>query len=263
MSLTMGFEPIENHTDRKEYDKNDCELNAGKRLLKNLRSAYPKRTFCITGDNLFSAANFIQQIKSYGWSFIITAKPERNKELFSMYDYVYEKKRSTNFFDKNGHQHHYEWANQIPLKLETNLSKQVLVNLLEYTEINANGEVIYYNSWATDILLKNENVKEIAKGGRARFQIENCTFNEQKTRGYNIEHNFGHFGNLPNVFFGLAQIAHLFSQLFVLWREGKKLILETGSQRRFWERMATLITSVPLPCCDFPIFNIKFEFNTC
>ncbi|MCB9027051.1 MAG: hypothetical protein H6625_12075 [Bdellovibrionaceae bacterium] len=110
--------------------------------------------------------------------------------------------------------------------------------------------------------LHENNVKEVAAGGRARFKIENVTFNEQKTRGCFVEHNFGHFGNLPNVFFGLAQIAHLFSQMFYLWREGKRLIQKVGSQRRFRERLATLFSSIKMPIYDLPILQVKLELNS-
>jgi hypothetical protein len=83
ISLPLAFEPIENNGEQTEYQKNDCELNAAKRLLKAMKTDYPKRPFCITGDNLFAALPIVQQIQSCGWRFILTAKPERNKELFS------------------------------------------------------------------------------------------------------------------------------------------------------------------------------------
>lgn len=261
VSLSMSYEPIENIGVVGEYEKNDCEINAAKRLLKRMKSHYPKRPFCITGDNLFSAQTITEQIKNSGWSFIIVAKPERNKEIFSWYDYLHEKKQSYQWMDEQGHQHHYEWSNRLPLKQVKDEDK-FWVNLLEYTEVDSEGKVLYYNTWITDIELKRNNIKEVAKGGRARFIIENVSFNELKTRGYHIQHNYGHFGDLPNVFFGLALLAHLFSQLFYLWREGKRLVQQVGSNRRFWERMATLYSSIRIPVSDTPIFHIKFDFNS-
>jgi hypothetical protein len=44
----------------------------------------------------------------------------------------------------------------------------------------------------TDLPVGPDNVAELAAGGRARWKIENETFNVLKTKGYNIEHNFGH-----------------------------------------------------------------------
>jgi hypothetical protein len=40
--------------------------------------------------------------------------------------------------------------------------------------------------------VNRENVAELAASGRARWKIENEAFNVLKTKGYNLEHNFGH-----------------------------------------------------------------------
>lgn len=261
-SLALAFEPIENAGERTEYEKNDCEINAAKRLLRKMKVTYPKRPFCILGDNLFAVLPIAKQIQSNGWNFILTAKPERNQELFSWHDSMSDHKKQYQFTDNNGGKHFYEWVNGLPLRQEDSGKNYFFVNLLEYTEMGENGQVLYYNSWVTDILLHERNVKEIARGGRARFNIENSSFNEQKTRGYHTEHNFGHFGNLPNVFFGLAQIAHLFSEAFSLWKEGKRLTQEVGSKRRFWERMATLYSSVAVPTHELPILYLKFTSDS-
>ncbi len=37
-----------------------------------------------------------------------------------------------------------------------------------------------------------DSVAELAACGRARWKIENETFNVLKCSGYNLEHNFGH-----------------------------------------------------------------------
>jgi hypothetical protein len=66
------------------------------------------------------------------------------------------------------------------------------VNWFEIEIVNRNGEVTYRNSFVTDLPVGPENVAELAACGRARWKIENETFNVLKTKGYNIEHNFGH-----------------------------------------------------------------------
>ena len=58
--------------------------------------------------------------------------------------------------------------------------------------VNAEGEVTYRNSFVTDLPSIADNVVELAACGRARWKIENETFNVLKTKGYNLEHNFGH-----------------------------------------------------------------------
>jgi hypothetical protein len=47
-------------------------------------------------------------------------------------------------------------------------------------------------TWITDIWVTKENVKKLSQGGRARWKIENETFNTLKNQGYYLEHNYGH-----------------------------------------------------------------------
>lgn len=83
----------------------------------------------------------------------------------------------------------------------------------------------------------------IAEAARARFAIENRNFKEQKKLGFHTEHNYGHKGNLPNVFFGLAQVAQLITELFSLWRVGKLAIEKIGSKRRYFEQLVGMLGS--------------------
>jgi len=57
---------------------------------------------------------------------------------------------------------------------------------------DAHGNLRYRNSFVTDLPVNRENVAELAASGRARWKIENEAFNVLKTKGYNLEHNFGH-----------------------------------------------------------------------
>jgi hypothetical protein len=263
-SLPIQFEPIERSDVETEYSKNDCELNAGKRFLINLKTQFPKRSFCFLADNLFAVDPFINMLKDRSWHFIITAKPERNKELFFMFNYVSEKKKNLETTDVKGILRRYQWSNQLPLKQYTKNEKEILVNLVVFQEINSDGEILYESTWMTDLEVNKDTVKKIAQAGRARFVIENRNFNEQKNLGFSTEHNFGHFGNLPNVFFGLAQIAQLMTELFRFWKCGKEEIKKVGSKRRYFERLAVMLSSFIFPeeGSVFAIFNLKFEFNS-
>ena len=47
-------------------------------------------------------------------------------------------------------------------------------------------------TWVTDLAVSGSNVRELARAARARWRIENETFNTLKNQGYHFEHNFGH-----------------------------------------------------------------------
>src|SRR5271168_4992317 len=66
------------------------------------------------------------------------------------------------------------------------------VNWLMIEIRNAAGEMTYRNSFITDLPTDRDTVVELSACGRARWKIENESFNVLKTKGYNLEHNFGH-----------------------------------------------------------------------
>src|SRR5438045_7008995 len=68
----------------------------------------------------------------------------------------------------------------------------VRVNFIEYWEIG-NGQSQHF-SWVTDLRVSKRTVYRLMRGGRARWKIENETFNTLKNQGYNFEHNYG-YGN--------------------------------------------------------------------
>jgi len=266
-SLPFQFEPIERsdlsvEAAETQYSKNDCELNAAKRAIQKLKINFPKRSFCFLGDNLFAAQSVTELIRANGWHFIFTAKPERNKELFFMWEYLKDRRQCLLKKDNKGHKHHYRWTEGLPLKQAKFKESVPKVNLLFYEEISEQGEVIYKSSWTTDINIESKNVMQIAKAGRARFSIENRNFNEQKNLGFQSEHSFGHFGNLPNVFFGLQQIAQLITELFRFWKPGADWIKQAGSKRRYFETLAVLMAHTILSVDELPILYLKFDFSS-
>jgi hypothetical protein len=66
------------------------------------------------------------------------------------------------------------------------------VDWLSIEIVNAAGNITYRNSFVTGLPVDRDNVAELAACGRARWKIENESLNVLKTKGYNLEHNFGH-----------------------------------------------------------------------
>lgn len=263
LSLPMFFEPIEKQiAEAAEYDKNDCEINAAKRLIAKMRTLYPKRSFCFLGDNLFAVTTIVDLIREKGGHFIFTAKPERNRELFSWAETLKEKWLTVEILDCDKTRRIYRFQNKLPLAQFYKEEQAIWVNLVELTEIKPDGSQSYYNTWVTDIEINKTNVVHIAQGGRARFaSIENRVFNEQKNLGFQMEHNFGHFANLPNVFFGFALVAQCLTQLFCNWARARIWIKNAGSQRRYFEQLSIMVSRTIIEDDGLPILYCKFEFG--
>ncbi len=93
---------------------------------------------------------------------------------------------------RQGKQHYidtYRFVNQVPLR---DSDDALQVNWCELVTTNAVGKVVYKNAFVTDHRIKEKNIVDIVAAGRARWKIENENNNTLKTKGYNLEHNFGH-----------------------------------------------------------------------
>jgi hypothetical protein len=107
--------------------------------------------------------------------------------------------------------HEFRWQNSVPLN---DSNPDLLVNSIEYWEKDSRGKVVQHFSWVTDIEINNDNLMQIMRGGRARWKVENETFNTLKNLGYNFEHNFGHgYQNLSNNLAVLMMLVFLIDQL--------------------------------------------------
>ena len=80
------------------------------------------------------------------------------------------------------------------------------------------------------------------RGGRARWKIENETFNTLKNQGDNFEHNDGHgTQNLSVVFAVLMLLAFLVDQTQQLCCAVLRAVwAKMGSKRLLWEHMRAL-----------------------
>jgi hypothetical protein len=112
---------------------------------------------------------------------------------------------------RNQIEHRFKYVNQVPLNFE---NIDLNINFLEYEEKNIKTGKVQHFSWVTDLELNKDNVYEIMRGGRARWRIENETFNTLKNQGYEFEHNFGHgYQHLSTVFANLMFLAFLVDQV--------------------------------------------------
>ena len=232
--IPFAPEPI---TKQDGANKNDCERNASKRLLENIRREHPHLKLIIVEDGLASNGPHIELLKSLDMQFILGAKPDDHKFLFDWVKHArceeYEE------VDKKGLKQHYKFINDVPLN---DAHFDLRVNFLEYWETKSDGTPGQHFSWVTDIKLNKNNVKLIMKGGRARWRIENETFNTLKNQGYNFEHNYGH-GNkhLCSVFTMLMMLSFLIDQVQALccpfFQAARK---SAGTYRDLWSEMKTL-----------------------
>jgi hypothetical protein len=221
--------------------KQDCEINAAKRIVPKIRSAHPKLPITITADGLYSKQPFIDALKQAHMSFILVAKPADHKTLF---EWVHEldglgQGGQLQLTDNKARHHRYRWLNQVPLNGSRNADE---VNFFEYW-LQVDQKVTYHNSWVTDITVDKTNVVELVQAGRARWKIENETFNTLKNQGYHIEHNFGHGKqHLSMNFFVLNVLAFYIHQILELSDRAYQYCRSKFSSRQeYWNNLRAAI----------------------
>ena len=112
--LPLAPEPIKNTDGSK---KQDCEINASKRMISQIRKEHPKLNIIITGDGLYSKQPFIDELKTANMSYILVAKPKDHKILYEWFEELKGLEDIQKYESKGlkGKRYVYEWINQIPL----------------------------------------------------------------------------------------------------------------------------------------------------
>ena len=227
-------------------DKQDCEINSAKRWLNKNVEWLIENKVTLLGDDLFSRAPLIKNIMALASvRYIFVAKSTSHTYLsewigsYSEGDY-----QAYNVTEKQGNKsltYHYKIYTKVPLNGDHNSPE---VNYFEIKVINKTGKEVYNNSFVTNHDINFKNIHTIARMGRNRWKIENEAFNILKTKGYNLEHNFGHGkANLSNVLACLNLLAFLVHHLSEQLCEKYKRLRECfGARSRFFQTLATILS---------------------
>ncbi|RUP82571.1 hypothetical protein C7Y69_04615 [Alteromonas sp. KS69] len=221
------------------HKKQDCETNAAKRFIGQLRATHPRLRLMICGDGLFSHQPMIEEALAQGMHFLYVAKPDDHTYMMEWIA-AYKDIPSVEFKDEKGRTHRYQWQNQVPLH---GGEKAITVNYLAYQLINSKKKVTYKNSWVTDVEVTQDNIEQLVSGGRCRWKIENECFNTLKNQGYHITHNFGHGKkHLSDNMYILTLLAFYFHQIFELTDGMYQACRERyGSKAHMWENFRVTV----------------------
>src|SRR6267378_1995192 len=230
-------EPIVKHDGT---DKNDCERNAAKRFVAKLRQDHPHLKFIVNEDSLSSNAPHLETLHAHGLHYILGVKEGDHAYLFQQVQAAEHAGRVT-YYERHdraaGVVHRFRFVNDLPLNAS---HPDLRINFIEYWEVG--DAKVQHFSWVTDLRVSKRNVYPLMRGGRARWKIENETFNTLKNQGYHFEHNYGHGEqHLSVVFAMLLMLAFLVDQAQQLCCALFQAVwAKLGSKRLLWERMRAL-----------------------
>ena len=230
------------------HEKQDCERVAVKRWL----AAHSKRVGHLRpiymGDALFACQPLTEEVLKTGADFLFVCKQDGHKTL---YDFIkgatLDEHTITQIHPgKKKLTYHHRWIENVPLRD----GKDALnVNWIAVTITDAKGKKTYDGAFVTSLSVTKDNVAEIVACARARWKIENESFNVLKNNGYHLEHNFGHGKkNLAMMFAAMNLLAFAFHTVCdcfeTLWQSAREL---KRSRVRFFEHIRTLSSYLVFP----------------
>ena len=199
--ISLDTEWIENADMKTEKKKQDCEINAFKRMAPRIKKEYPKLKFIITGDALYATAPMLDICKDNGWHYIFNLKKKRLKQVYEEFEddikYMNETKID-----------HYFLSCSIKYKNH-------IFNVIRYeeTQLSKGKEKLVTFNYITDLKVNDYKIENIVAMGRRRWKIENEGFNEQKNGIFCISHLCSRNENALKIHYYFIQIAHIIRQL--------------------------------------------------
>ena len=235
-------DPAANRPDLTEDQrKQDCERNAAKRWLPAQLPALRAYRPVLLGDDLYCCQPLCALVADLGADFLFICKPSSHKALYKqlpnrrIWSTGWIRTRNQR---QQGESHRYQWRHNVPLRAGDDALKGTWIDF----EICRTGKRTYHNSFFTSLKVTADNVAEIARAGRARWKIENETFNCLAHHGYHLKHNFGHGQDgLANLLATLNLFAFTLHAVLDcvadLWRRCRD---KAGTRRRFFDKLRVL-----------------------
>jgi hypothetical protein len=238
-------------------EKQDCERNAVQRWLeKHAARLKPLRPVYLA-DDLFACQSVVKRLVDNGDDFIFTCKETSHKALYDFIDGAELERHEVGVRKGKTHERHrYRFIEKVPLR---DGKDAVLVNWIGFEILDAKGVVKYKTALITSLPVAKTNVADIVACGRARWKIENESFNVLKNHGYELEHNFGHGETyLAMTLAALNMLAFAWHTVLDLleppWRKAREAAEKRMS---FFAYLATLTSFVV-----FPTWSDLFEALT-
>ncbi len=191
-----------------EYDKQDCELKAAKRLLARLKDKFARLKLIILLDGLYLCHDILKTCRLNGWELSVTVTEKVSAFLRKAEEKLNDGggKRVTGIDPVDGRKRTVMWRNSVKHILG---GVEFKLNVIKMTKQGENGEECLF--FATTIFLRNDELRTLRildEICRLRWQIEE-QFKVQKHHGFELEAAFGTRGFAGQNYYLIVQIANI------------------------------------------------------
>lgn len=237
--------PPEFITPQDGSEKQDCEQNAAKRWIASHANWFEDQPITLLGDDLYSRQPMAEYCLEHNFNFIFVCLPTSHPALYEWLSFLEAngEVKTTQQRRWNGRYFEiwdYRYLNRVPLREQ---QPALLVNWCEVlVKRESDGQLLYHNSWITNHHLTPQRVILVGAAGRSRWRTENENHNVLKTRGYHLEHNFGHGKqHLASFLLTLNLLAFLFHTVLHLVDERyQRARIQRGTRRGFFQDVICL-----------------------
>jgi Transposase DDE domain len=221
--------------------KQDCERNAAKRWLEGHGGRMRALRPVYLGDALFSSQPMCAAVLDQGGDYLFVCKEDSHKTLYEFVRGAEPERHQVSERRMGGRTrtYRYSWVENVPLR---DGNDALNTHWLSVEVVDQAGKVTYRGAFVTSLAITPENVAEIVACARARWKIENESFNVLKNHGYHLEHNFGHGKqHLAQVFVLLNLLAFAFHTVCdcveELWQQARSVL---GTRKEFFSDLHTI-----------------------
>jgi hypothetical protein len=217
------------------HAQQDCERAAGKRWLAKHAARVASHGVTFLGDDLYSNQPFCALVLHNGCNFILTCKPDSHPKFSERVAFW---QATGGMAEREGRRWNGRFTEVTLVRYINDVllrggDDALSVNGFDITVVNATtGEQLYHHSCISNHRLTPDNVIHVAQASRGRWKIENENNNVLKTKGYHLEHNFGHGQQyLAAVMLSLNLLTFLFHTVLE-WSDDKYALLRQVLARR-------------------------------
>lgn len=226
-------------------DKQDSEVAAAKRWIVSHEEEFGESSVTLLGDDLYSRQPMCEAVIASGMNFIFTCLPTSHSTLYEGLTHLESRGdikvlRIEHWNRSSREVHSYRYVSQIPLRSAQPAMEVNWVELVVRRE--SDGKVLYENAFITRHELNEESVPRVTEAGRCRWKTENENHNILKTKGYHLEHNFGHGQeHLAPGLLTLNLLAFLFHTVLHLSDQAyQKIRKKRGTRKGFFQDIVSL-----------------------
>lgn len=221
MAISLMHEMIRNEDKKTEEEneedvkkkseeriKQDCEINASKRLLERFRKEYPRLPVRIIADSLYPSKELIEICDRLKLEYIFVLQDKKIPTITREFlDLVSMPEGNREIMETDKKIILTMWENDIDYKgKKENIIRQI-------TRDKKTGEDSVW-MWMTNREITKKNVYKIIYCAKTRDYIENQGFREQKvTSGIDLEHVYSKNIKAIKVIYTIIQITHLILQI--------------------------------------------------